>query len=108
METHCNGPPAELRPHVRQRRLNMGRVNASVERHAAMKAEQSRNEELAFANIRLHADRQRRGDDALDLLASLVAALLCPEFTPNFEEPVSEFPAGRTNNRERCEHAKCE
>jgi hypothetical protein len=100
MDQRINGPPALLRPHVRQRRLNMGRVNASVERHAAMKAEHERDRELAFANIELQADRQKRGDEALARLADFVAALLCPEFNPISHELACRI-SGRANDQPR-------
>lgn len=102
MLERITGPPI-LRPHQRQRRLNMPNVRASHIRHQETKARQRRNDELSFALLELDAIRQRRGDENLDHLGNLVAAFLCPDWRPPLtlaNEPDSRIP-GRANETKK-------
>lgn len=88
----------QLRPHKRQRRLPMGSVRKSVERHAAMKAEQCREIEYAYSRQQSEAARQRHSDEALIALADLVAAFLSADFTPHHSESPAIRISGRAND----------
>lgn len=96
LEQYATGPP-ELRPHIRQRRLPMGRVRESEATSAKRKAEHQRERELAYSLLELDAIRQRRGDELLDHLANLVAVSLCPDWQPPLT--LSTEPASRIAGR---------
>ena len=93
METHITGPPVQLRPHIRQRRLPMGYVCESEARYQRQKADHRRELEDEYARLALEAERQRRGDLAQEQLANLVAAFLCPDWRPPLNLP--NEPASR-------------
>ena len=102
METHITGPPVQLRPHIRQRRLPMGYVRESEARYQKQKADRGCGLEDEYARLALEAERQRRSDFALERLANLVAALLCAEWRPPLTlatEPARMIGAGETDNR---------
>jgi hypothetical protein len=102
MEIHINGPPGHLRPHVRQRRLAMMGVWASHQRQLKRSERQRCDLEEAYARLAAEVERQRRGDDALDHLGNLVAALLSADFRPALTlaiEPARIMGAGETENR---------
>lgn len=101
-EARATGPPV-LRPHKRQRRLPMRRVWASETRYIEFKAQQRRDQELAYAQLELDAIRQRRSDQVLDLLGNLVAASLCAEWANVLSLPV-ELPARAEDFNWNCKH----